>query len=426
MSNNDVFIVKNRPMMNLLIKFFVLYASIYGIISIMTDDVMIRGIKDAMLVWLVFCCFWNFFITKDVKQIGLKSTILFLMLALSFIGLIGNLNNGDMITYVYGMKITVLPIGMLFVGMMVNKYKTNLDKLLLLVFVLLISTWVGQFYLGVDSLISMGFEYGKNVKHINGFPRLPSIVGSPDGYAFLLCIVGILLENCNMVSKKKKVKFLVKVVTLSFLLLSTIRSALLLWLAFQFIMIVPKMAKMANKNRLLVASSVFFIIPLLIISWFTFVSDSKIGASDSLKDRLSHWGANAPKLDTLEGWTGRGFGNVGAASLRLNDIGAKNDEYAVDNQFLALYEQTGLIGTMIFLALIIIALIRMKKHINERESVSVALALLLATLVSCMFTNIFEMYPFNVILWVVIGSNISTYNNEVLKRKEFYKMKRAA
>ncbi|HHQ8913603.1 TPA: hypothetical protein ACSVZR_003876, partial [Bacillus cereus] len=67
-----------------------------------------------------------------------------------------------------------------------------------------------------------------------------------------------------------------------------------------------------------------------------------------------------------------------------------------------------------------------KKHINERENASVALALLLATLVSCMFTNIFEMYPFNVILWIVIGSNISSYNNEVLKRKEFYRMKRAA
>ncbi|PFW41305.1 hypothetical protein COL28_20455 [Bacillus thuringiensis] len=426
MTENDLFIVRDRPIIKGLTKLFILYASIYGIISIFIEDQMIRGAKDAMLILLIMGCLWNFFYTKDNKQIGLKITILFLLASLSVLGAIGNTNNGNLVTYMYGMKITIIPIGALLIGMIVNKYRISLDKVLMIVFFTSIIVWVIQYQLGVDYLVSMGFEYGKNVKHIDGFPRLPSFVGTPDGYAFLLCITGILVEYSDMLSKKKKTRMFIKLLTVSFLLLSTIRSALVLWLAFQFLMFIPKIRRAANKHKLLSISAIFYIICFLIIAWLSFLSDSRLGATNSIVDRLSHWGKNAPQIDTLEGWVGKGIGNVGAASLRLNDLGSRNDEYAVDNQFLAFYEQIGVIGTFVFVILIFILISRLKKNSKDNEQSSVTLSILLATLVSCMFTNVFEMYPFNVILWIYIGSNIAEYKNKVVTRRKFNTLKNSA
>ncbi|EEK53331.1 hypothetical protein [Bacillus cereus] len=426
MTDNDLFIVRNRPMMGGFIKIFILYASIYGIVSVFTENIMIRGVKDAALILLILGCLWNFIFTKDNKQIGLKITLLILLSFLTIIGIIGNINNGDLVTYTYGMKITIIPIGALLIGMLAKKYHISLDKVLIAIFFSLIIVWTLQYQLGVDYLVSMGFEYGKNVKHIDGFPRLPSIVGNPDGYAFLLCITGILVEYSNTLFKKKKTRLFIKTLTLAFLLLSTIRSALLLWLVFQFLMFIPKIRKAANKHKLLSISAIFYIICFLIIAWLAFLSDSKIGMSSSLIDRLSHWGKNAPQINTLEGFVGKGIGNVGAASLRLNDLGTRNDEYAVDNQFLAMYEQVGITGVLLLLVLITIMISRLKNNFKDNTQKSVALSLFLATLVSCMFTNVLEVYPFNVVLWIFVGSNIAEYNNKVVTRREFNSLKKSA
>ncbi|MFJ8415948.1 O-antigen ligase family protein [Bacillus paramycoides] len=426
MADNDLFIVRNRPMMKGLTKLFILYVSIYGIVSIFTENVMIRGTKDAVLILLILGCLWNFIFTKDNKQIGLKITILLLLVSLSIIGALGNINSGNLVTYTYGMKITIIPIGALLIGIWAKKYHISLDKVLIAIFFTSIFVWVLQYQLGVDYLISMGFEYGKNLKHIDGFPRLPSIAGTPDGYAFLLCITGILVEYSNTLSEKKKTRMCIKLLTLAFLLLSTIRSALVLWIVFQFLMFIPKIRRATNRHKLLSISAIFYIICFLIIAWLAFLSDSKLGMSSSLVDRLSHWGKNAPQIDTLEGWVGTGIGNVGSASLRLNDLGSRNDEYAVDNQFLALYEQVGIIGTLVFLAFITILILRLKKNSKDNEQSSVALSLFLATLVSCIFTNVLEMYPFNVMFWIYIGSNIAEYKNKVVTRREFNRLKKSA
>ncbi|MEH7275312.1 hypothetical protein V7125_17005, partial [Neobacillus vireti] len=110
------------------------------------------------------------------------------------------------------------------------------------------------------------------------------------------------------------------------------------------------------------------------------------------------------------------FGAVGSASLRLADLGYNSADYAVDNQYLAIYQQLGLLGIiayLLFFTVIFFLLLTLSKKISNRNenieyirSLRLAIGLILATSVSSFFTNIIEVYPFNLFLFVYIGMQL--------------------
>lgn len=397
-----------RKFFILFVLFFFVYISIYGTLSVFLDNILVRSIKDFLLITLVAFSFVVIIIRKPTR---FNAIIMFALFCLVIIGSLGLTQSNDFwIHLLYGIKISVIPIGALFFGMYLKYKGVDITKVVKFVFPTLVLTWLTQYFLGIPELIRMGFEYEVNIKHFFGFPRLPSLAGTPDNYAFLLAITGLLLEDSLVAEGKKKRAFVIKLVTFVFLLLATVRSALLLWFVCQMVMLIKQItAPRGRQAYLLVAGTCFFIAlaPLLIV---TVVADTSIASVTSTVDRFSHWGTSAPSLTEAEGIVGRGWGVVGSASQRIFDLGYEYSDYAVDNQYLAFYEQVGWFGLslVIVILLSITMTLRRKSKMNKAgaERPIVAYGLILGTLVSCFFTNTLEIYPFNVFLWVNLGMKL--------------------
>lgn len=219
----------------MLIHFLLLYLSIYGLISIYVDNIVIRSLKDAGMLLLAVYTLARVY----RQQIHFLNLFLFILASLIVLGSLNVLVGSSVVTLVYGIKITLLPLVMLFAGMFMAEQggmyafaRTNL-----VIFIMLIAGWCAQYALGIEKLITMGFVYGVNIKnYLEGVPRLSSITYSPDGYAYALLMTGIIAEQTKLAVKHRSFRLMIQLLTIGFLLLSTIRSALLLWFVYQVVL----------------------------------------------------------------------------------------------------------------------------------------------------------------------------------------------
>jgi hypothetical protein len=424
-----VFSIKHKNNFIFKTTFFLIlfYGSIYGLVTLYADNLFTRATKDVLLILLIAYSFFILLIKKYISKKNMFSLVFFIICVI-VIGGSNPIAHGNLASFVYGLKITMFPLLLVFSGILMNNYGLKLNKILFFVFITITTTWVIQYNQGVDALVAMGWEYGIQVKNFNhATPRLPSSVGTPDGYAFLLCIIGILLEYSPMFKDKKKRKFIIKVATLTFLILATIRSALVFWLVFQLLMSFYYVKKLKGRVKYLVLSLYCMIASSIPLAIF-YLSSSSLSSTSSLEDRFSHWGVHLPPIWSLEGLVGSGLGSVGAASRRTATLGYQSSNYAVDNQFIAFYEQLGLIGTFCVLSVFSIILYMVIYNVKKNDSLNakVALSLMVCTFISGFFTNVLELYPFNLFLWIYVGAalyKIPQYEQNELE-KEFIVKKR--
>ncbi|MCI3927148.1 O-antigen ligase family protein [Paenibacillus sp. TRM 82003] len=393
-------------MLPILIYPFLLYASVYGFVSIYVDNIAIRAIKDFYLLFLALLGMAAVYNQKGTMHI--RSQILLFTMGFSAIGLTGNLTMEGIVTYIYGLKITVLPLGMLYLGMLLKKLNEDYSKVCLIIYFAIIGAWVIQYNIGIPRLISdFGFVYGVHVRNfVDGTARYPSLVGGTDAYAFLLAILSVILERSRLFDGKPIMQNIFRINSLIFLFLSTTRSAVVLWLVCQFVFIVWGFLK-KKQIRTLYLSGFFILIPLIGLL-VTFAADGNgMFSNESLKARLVQWGQNVQPVLSAEGIAGQGLGEVGSASRRTADLGFESSlDFAADNEYLALYQQTGIVGFLLWSILMILILRRMLRNLQSNEYAITGVALLMATMVSCFFTNTIELYPFNIFLWVTIGASL--------------------
>ncbi|AKU26574.1 hypothetical protein IB49_09110 [Geobacillus sp. LC300] len=398
-----------RMPFKLLIYLFFIYASIYGTLSIFIDNIVVRALKDGVLSFFIVLSSFSILLKNTTKT---QQTLFLAVMGFIVVSIISSFNHGFIVLFVYGFKITVLPILAVFFGSYLKRKEIEIKKPLILIYFIIIIAWIIQYILGIDKLLEMGFEYGKNVSHfVNGQLRLPSMNGAPDSYAFLLAITGILIEVNLSYANKQKLAAFIKVITFVLLLLATIRSPLVLWLIYQTLQYTNRIKFVKKRIAYIGISMMSFILALvpILVNVFT---NSAISDTSSFKMRLLRWGTHFPKLNELEGFIGFGLGTLGAASQRAYDLGFQTFDFATDNQFLAIYGQTGFIGLLCFLSFLLIILLSLRKKIkstegNERIKPLAAYYLLLGTLVSCFFTNSLEIYPFNIFLWTFIGMELT-------------------
>ncbi|RMA94460.1 hypothetical protein [Priestia megaterium] len=386
-----------------LIYFFLVFISFYGTIAVFFDNTIFKISKDIILIFIVLSFLFSFFTRKGFeKQTFSIISMLVIFSCISAIGLFGNSSGYSSTDFVYGVKTTIFPMLGLLIGISLREAKVNIVKPLYIVFFLIIIVWFLQRMLGVESLMSMGFEYGVNVKTFNGNLRLPSLVGTPDGYAFLLSLIGILIDWDLTKRGKKKLAILFKVLTLVFLLLATIRSAIIFWLIYQLITTLRSFAKLPRSYGYTVLGLLMFLIIPVVLGGTYIFTNTTLGSVSSTQDRLSHWGDNLSPLFSHQGLYGEGIGSVGAASVSTAALNTMEKSYAVDNQFFAIYEQMGISG-VILLFLLFLTLMIGCLNANRTGLENNANALIIALGISSMFTNCLEMYPFNIILWIQIG-----------------------
>lgn len=138
-------------------------------------------------------------------------------------------------------------------------------------------------------------------------------------------------------------------------------------------------------------------------------------STSSLLSRLQTWGSSLTSPFTMNGMIGNGIGSVGAASRRTHMMGLNSSNFAVDNQYFSLYEQTGLIGILYFVVLFMWIIVSLVKRMNKLPASNslrlpqVALALGAGVAVASLTTNVLELFPANVFFWMVIGMALYQY-----------------
>ncbi|KOY13762.1 hypothetical protein [Paenibacillus xylanivorans] len=400
---------------NTTVHILLIYLSIYGLVSIYVDNIIIRSLKDLGMALVAI-----FALRKVYRsQTLFIRPFLFILGSVIALGALNLLLGASVVTLIYGIKITFLPLIMMFTGMLISQCqgiyafaRTNL-----IIFILLIVGWLVQYSLGIEKLISLGFIYGVNIKnYLEGVPRLSSITYSPDGYAYALLITGLIAERTKMALNHRFFRVIIQLLTISFLLLSTIRSALLLWLVYQIIMFFLQIRKYSKKNTLLLAVT-FMLLPAAVFFGSRMLESKNLLSSSSLLDRLQTWGNSLTSPFTMNGAIGNGIGSVGAASRRTYMIGVNSSNFAVDNQYFSLYEQTGWIGIIYFIVLFMWIVVSLVKKMNTSTDSSplrlaqMALALGAGVAAASLTTNVLELFPANVFFWMLIGMAIDQSRN---------------
>jgi len=387
------------------IGLFSMYMVFYGTISIYISNMFIRSIKDVMLIVIVVICLGLLIKNKIVASQHLI-LILYLLIAILTLGSIQILSSLQPIEWMYGFKITFLPMCALLVGLYFSKRNIwgFIDQLFLLIFIIVILTWLIQYFIGMDALASLGFQYGVNIKHFtNGFPRLPSIVGTPNAYALLLALVGIYLEYSKMFQHTKNWRWSIKILTLVFILLSTNRNAIVFWFICQLIMLLWNARQYSYRRKLRMLSALFIISPIVTIIAFPILSNAGLFSTHSLQARLVQWGMYLNPVTMADGVVGMGLGGVGAASRRLADMSFTTLDYSVDNQYLAYYLQVGVVGTLFILTFFGAILYNLWEGSHQHHYSKLVLTLFAGVLIPCFFANVLEVFPFNVFLWFLVG-----------------------
>lgn len=119
----------------------------------------------------------------------------------------------------------------------------------------------------------------------------------------------------------------------------------------------------------------------------------------------------------MNGMIGNGIGSVGAASRRTHMMGLNSSNFAVDNQYFSLYEQTGWIGLAYFLMLFMWLLVTLVRRMNASPYSAgsrlpqVAIALGAGVVAASMTTNVLELFPANVFFWMFIGIALYQHRN---------------
>ncbi|OAX50543.1 hypothetical protein [Paenibacillus sp. AD87] len=407
---------------NTTVHILLIYLSIYGLVSIYVDNIIIRSLKDLGMVLVAI-----FALRKVYRSQSLFiRPFLFILGSVIALGALNLLLGASVVTLIYGIKITFLPLIMMFTGMLISQCqgiyafaRTNL-----IIFILLIVGWLVQYSLGIEKLISLGFIYGVNIKnYLEGVPRLSSITYSPDGYAYALLITGLIAERTKMALKHRFFRVIIQLLTISFLLLSTIRSALLLWFVYQIIMFFLQIRKYSKKNTLLIGVT-FMLLPAAVFFGSRMLESKNLLSSSSLLDRLQTWGNSLTSPFTMNGVIGNGIGSVGAASRRTYMIGVNSSNFAVDNQYFSLYEQTGWIGIIYFIVLFMWIVVSLVKKMNTSTDSStlrlpqMALALGAGVAAASLTTNVLELFPANVFFWMLIGmALVQTRNSGGISQK---------
>lgn len=391
---------KENIAMMLLYSMFFVYVTSYGTTVIyFEDNLLFKSIKEIVLILITIKALVYF--SKSREPIFLKHFILIFVLlsVLLTLNYLFNIKNNDIFTFLYGVKISFLPMVSIIIGRYLIGKNIEISRIVFLMWFFLISAWILQKVLGLEWLLNNGFEYGINVKHFtNGELRLPSLVGTPDNYAFLLSIFSCFLLYINVVRKKYFNATVIFTISSYFLFLSTIRSALLFFLIFIIFYGLITSVKSNRKNALIIF--IAFSISLMFVSVTLYVNP--LLSTYSLEDRFTNWIQGTTPLLSPSGLIGNGLGTVGSAdtSISLERTSIKGE--AIDNQYLAYYEQLGALG-LFFLVLAFSIIIKL---ILARTQNVFIYSVIVAVIICGFFTNLLEIYPFNLFLWLLIGLNL--------------------
>lgn len=267
---------------------------------------------------------------------------------------------------------------------------------------------LAQLAVGPGFLISLGYEYGRDVRTAGGLLRVFSTFSQPFPFG-LYVMLGLLVGGAVALAdprRRRNAVFLALSPLLVIAMASSVVRAAILGLAVGLVWLALRRFRQLGVGLLAGAVGLVAVIAVLPSSITgTFFSSSSLG------ERSAGWSDIVSSI--LVHPFGRGLGFSGASADRIStaqgvQFSGLSTNYQPDNYYVKMLLELGPIGLWVFLALIITALVwttRMGATLPGQDG---ALALgVSASIVSAMFACVvatyFEIFPIDVYFWLLLG-----------------------
>jgi hypothetical protein len=263
-----------------------------------------------------------------------------------------------------GVKLLFLPFFLAMISRFPDELRTNLIRSLFIVQIANSIAAVLETILGVNSLMSLGLEYGTNLRNFDSFLRAPGLaltnyeLGSFS--AAILLLVYLISTQQFALNRKLSNRFCLftGLASMTCLILSNFRSGMV------FTSLAILLCEIISRRNLLGASVVLtlgsgVVLVALLSNFFLLNSNSSI-------ERQSKW---ADLLSTYDWKFGSGIGFSGAATR--SSFATSSNLIVTDNQFVTVLLQFGLFG--LFSALFILIYFFMQGNFISK-SIVIALA----------------------------------------------------
>lgn len=265
-----------------------------------------------------------------------------------------------------------------------------------------------QLAVGPGVLISLGYEYGRDVRSAGGLLRVFSTFSQPFPFG-LYVMLGLLVGGAVAMAdprRRRNMLFLALTPVMAIAMASSVVRAAILGLAVGLIWLALRRFRQLGAGLVAGALSLVAVVAVLPASITgTFFSSSSLG------ERSAGWSDIVSSI--LVHPLGRGLGSSGAAADRMStaqgvEFSGLSTNYQPDNYYVKMLLELGPIGLWVFLALIITALVWTTRMGSVLPGQDGALALgVSASIVSAMFASMvatyFEIFPIDVYFWLLLG-----------------------
>ncbi|CAN5481322.1 hypothetical protein BH10ACT9_BH10ACT9_14780 [soil metagenome] len=265
-----------------------------------------------------------------------------------------------------------------------------------------------QLAVGPGVLLSLGYEYGRDVRTAGGLLRVFSTFSQPFPFG-LYVMLGLLIGGAVALADPRRRRNALFLALTPFMVIamasSVVRAAILglmvglIWLALR---------RFRQLGVGLLAGAVGLVAALAVLPASvtgTFFSSSSLG------ERSAGWSQIVS--DILVHPLGQGLGLTGAAADRIStaqgvEFTNLSTNYQPDNYYVKMLLELGPIGLWVFLAMVLTALVWTTRLGETLPGQDGAMALgvsasIVSAMFACLVATYFEIFPIDVYFWLFLG-----------------------
>jgi len=409
----------------LLLTYFILipFDGIVAFLSLKTGLEIILGWEILLslfclyLIVILYLGKGKFFAFSLSVTRGIAALIIYLMFFSIPIGIFDH----GMWQTLWGIKLVLMPIVIFYLVFLIypfsfKKFTENVIKIYFCLFIPIFIIGIWENYLGVSFLTDvLGIPYGERflkISHIQGFYRTIATFRQPYDFGFFSFLISV-FALCGLVIKPKNNRIwnlVFLILGLYSLFLSTTRTVILSFAYIIFILIFASIgirffkSKRATMFLLFLSSLVVILVIFLLSVRSIFVyNEFFLFSTTSIGERFIHW-TDALKTFSLDNFfrllLGYGIGAIGSAQLKINPI----DYNPVDNMYIYLIINFGLIGTILLLLIMLNTLITAFSKIKTVDWIHTGFLLVIASMV--FIQSFFVSYAEGLLSWGIFWLGI--------------------
>ena len=257
-----------------------------------------------------------------------------------------------------------------------------------------------QQFMGPERLNALGYEYNSTIRFSGSFMRSFSTFIQPFGFGFFVMTVLLLAMPVAFedLSRRRNRLFVLVTPVLGLAVLSTIVRGAWLGLAIGVVYLG------ARRNRALL-----LLIPLAAVTILLLPPEAASSAlsSTSSVERTTGWRTNVSQIS--QNPFGVGIGATGGAAVKAAEFTGQEKIYQPDNYYMKIALELGVLGLWFFVLVLVSTFTLAHRQastgpLEDRAFASGLSAVVLASAVASMVATYFEIFPMDLLFWVLAGT----------------------